>query len=142
MPIPEDHQALLLAGASEVRLARTPAEAERELSSGFRPSVVLLDVGANAARGEAFAERVASHPACSAVPILGVSGDEDRVRLTLMNDVAALSNPSRLPELLRILEELCLDLPGAGFPCVLGIEDAAPSGRAAAELVQQPEPAC
>ncbi len=137
MTMPDDHGSLLLAGTSEVRLARTPADAERELSSGFRPSVVLLDVGANAARGEAFAERVASHPACSAVPILGISGDDDRVRLTLMNAVAALSNPTRLAELLRILEELCLDLPGAGFPGGPGIEDAG-----AAERLQQREPAC
>ncbi len=138
MPIPDDHQALLLAGASEVRLARTPAEAERALSSGFRPSVVLLEVGSNAARGEAFAERVASHPACSAIPILGISGDEDHVRLTLMNDVDALSNPSHLPELLRILEELCLDLPGAGFPCELEVEEGAPSSHAA-ERVEEAE---
>ncbi len=140
MPIPEDQQALLLAGASEVRLARTPAEAERELSSGFRPSVVLLDVGSNAARGEACAERVASHPACSAVPILGISGDDERVRLTLMNHVDALSNPSHLAELLRILEELCLDLPGAGFPCGSAVQERAPSADAA-ELVEEPEPA-
>ncbi len=141
MPMTNGHQALLLAGASEIRLARTPAEVERELASGFRPSVVLLDMGANAARGEAFAERVASHPACAAIPILGISGDDERVRLTLMNDVDALSNPSHLPELLRILEDLCLDLPGAGFPGVPEVEPDAPASHTA-EQVEEPETAC
>ncbi len=138
MTMPDDHRGLLLAGTSEVRLARTPADAERELSSGFRPSVVLLDVGTNAARGEAFAERVASHPACSAVPILGISGDDERVRLTLMNHVDALSNASHLAELLRILEELCLDLPGGGFPSDPGL----PVSASVPEPVGEPESAC
>lgn len=140
MPIPDDQQALL-ADASEIRLARTPAEAERELASGFRPSVVLLDMGANAARGVAFAERVASHPACAAVPILGISGDDERVRLTVMNHVDALSDPSHLPELLRILEDLCLDLPGAGFPCAPEVEPGVPASHGAG-WIEEPEPAC
>ena len=140
MPIPDAHEALLLAGAREIRHARTPAEAERELASGFRPSVVLLDVGANAARREAFAERVASHPACSAIPILGISGDDERLRLTLMSDVGALSNPSHLEELLRILEELCFYLPGAGFPCAREVDEGAGASHTASRI-EEPETA-
>ncbi len=117
MPILDEQETLLLAGARGFKLARTPAEVERELASGFRPSAVVLDVGSNAVRGRALAEKVASHPACKDVPILKLSGDQERLRLTLMNDLGALlSDPARLEELLGILEELCFDLQGARFP--------------------------
>lgn len=126
MPILDGHEVFLLKGASEFRLARTPAEVERELARGFRPSVVLLYVGANAARGWVLAQRLASHPACSEVPILKLSGDEERLRLTLMNEDASdlLSDPSQLEEVLGILEELCFDLQGAGFPWAGQVDEA------------------
>jgi hypothetical protein len=129
MPISDVHTAVLLAGAGGIRLARSPAEAERELASGFRPSVVLLDTAAG--RGTAYAEKVASYPACAAVPILGISGNHERLRLTLLNDVGALSDPGHLGELLRILEELCLDLPGGGFPCARAVAEGAAAAHVA-----------
>lgn len=138
MPIPHSHEALLVDSAREIRLARTPAEAERELAGGFRPSVVLLDAGASAARREAFARRVASHPACSAVPILEVSCDDERLRLTLLNEPEVLWSPRRLEELIRILEELCLDLPGAGFPAE---QERDPAWSWAASWTAEREPA-
>jgi CheY-like chemotaxis protein len=101
----------LLASSSGIRLANSSAEAERALASGFRPSVVLLDVRADRAGGEAFARRVAADPTYSEIPILGITGSRDRLRLTLMNDACSLSSPSELPELLEILEEICFALP-------------------------------
>ena len=106
----DSHDHLLLAGSREIRRARSAADAERELARGFRPRVVLLEIGANAPRGEALARRMACHPACAAVPIVGVSGDEERLRLTLLNGAAALSSPSQLDDLLRVVEALGLDL--------------------------------
>ena len=111
-------EALLLADAVEVRLSRSPAEAKRQLAGGFRPSVVLLDVRGET-RGDALVRRVTSDPSYSAIPVMGISGDGERLRCTLMNDVGAFSSLAHLRELLRILEKLCLDLPAAGFPDAL-----------------------
>ncbi len=110
MPLVDAYDHLLLAGAREIRRARSAADAERELARGFRPRVVLLELGADARRTEALAKRMASHPACAAVPIVGVSGDADRLHLTLLNGAAALSTPSQLADLIRVIEDLGLDL--------------------------------
>lgn len=119
-----DNEVLLLAGSSEFRLARTLAEVERELARGFWPSVVLLGAGVSDARSRALAERVASRPACSEVPILKLSGDEERLRLTLVNEVGALlSDPPRLEELLRTLEELCFDMQDEGIAWARQLEE-------------------
>lgn len=132
MPILDEQEALLLAGARGFKLARTPAEVERELASGFRPSAVVLDVGSNTGRGRALAEKVASHPACKDVPILKLSGDQQRLRLTLVNDPgASLSDPARLEELLAVLEELCFDLQGARFPRAGATDGRQVAGRTA-----------
>jgi CheY-like chemotaxis protein len=114
MPFLDTDQDVLLAGAREIRRARSAADAERELAGGFRPRVVLLDIGANAPRGEALARRMASHPACAAVPIVGVSGDDERLRLTMLNGAGALSSASQLADLLRVIEDLGLDVTAPG----------------------------
>ncbi len=115
MPFVERHDHLLLAGAREIRRARSAAEAERELARGFEPRVVLLEIGANAPRGEAVARRMASHPACAAVPIVGISGDEQRLHLTLLNGAAAFSSSSQLADLMRVIEDLGLDVTAPGL---------------------------
>ena len=103
-------QDVLLAGAREIRRTRSADDAERELAGGFRPRVVLLDIGTDAPRGEAAARRMASLPACAAVPIVGVSGDEERIRLTMLNGAGALASASQLADLLRVIEDLGLDV--------------------------------
>ncbi len=110
MPTTEEPEAVLLAGSRGIRLARSAAEAERELASGFRPSVVLLDMRAGRG-GEAFVKRVAADPAYAAIPILGFSEGDDRLRFTLMNDACLAPDPAQLEELLRLLEEVCFALP-------------------------------
>jgi hypothetical protein len=111
MAAPETHPAFLLAGSSELRLAHSAAEAERELAAGFRPSFMLLDLREDRGRGEAFVREVATHPDCSGIPILEISGTGQRLRFTLLNHLEALSRPSQLEELLRILEDVCAAVP-------------------------------
>ncbi len=102
-------EVVMLADGGEVRILDSAAQAERELAAGFRPAVVILGAAIQGAGATELARRMAGQ-AAPAIPVLTVSQDADRIRMTLLNDEAASSSgPERLEDLLRALEELCAE---------------------------------
>jgi hypothetical protein len=79
-PCDRSNEVVVLARSAEVRVLASAAEAEHALSDGFRQ-----------------------------VAVLAVSGDADRIRMTLVGEGegAIPSDPSALPALLELLERLC-----------------------------------
>ncbi len=97
-----------LAGADEIRMVGSTTEAERELAGGFRAAAVLLGSGASDAAAAELARRLSAHPDGPAIPVLAVSGDGDRLRLTCLSDVLRLpAGEEELSGLLEVLERLC-----------------------------------
>ncbi|HET6437396.1 MAG TPA: hypothetical protein VFG59_05005 [Anaeromyxobacter sp.] len=107
---------IVLAGTEEVRVLRSAREAEQELEGGFRPAVVLLASEPGGPTPDEFARRLEADPRRAGIPVMAVSEEADRVRLTLAGDRPdAHHEPEALCALLRVLEELCGDaefLPG------------------------------
>ena len=66
---------LAMNGVSVIHGAQTIADAERILTSGFRPSVVVLDLVLDGEMGEDFANRLRADPRYRDVPIIALSGD-------------------------------------------------------------------
>ncbi len=102
-------EVVMLAEGGEVRFLDSAAQAERELAAGFRPAVVILGAAIRGAGATELTRRMADQ-AAPAIPVLSVSQDADRIRMTLLNDEAASpSGPEHLEVLLRTLEELCAE---------------------------------
>ena len=109
---PWNGDVVVLAGAREVRIVCSTAEAERELAGGFRPAVVLLGSRLCGPGADEFARRLGADPARPAIPVLAVSGDGDWLRLTsLLGDPPPPAAPEELSSLLEVLEELCVAAP-------------------------------
>jgi len=99
---------LVLAGAGEVRMVGSIAEAEREMARGFRPEVVLVGrcLGGRQARRLARAIRAGARRA--EVPVLAISGDGGRVHITPVDGALEVpADPEELGGLLRALDHLC-----------------------------------
>lgn len=99
---------LAFSGAKEIRLAVSIEEAERLLRSGFSPSIVLLNLCLGGTCGEDFARRLRSDAAYRTVPLVAISGNVVRLRLSRTNDCidCGLQKPFDVDELLGTLEEL------------------------------------
>ena len=101
---------VMLAGTREVRVVESTAAAERALAGGFRPAVVLLGRELCGPGADEFARRLRSDPDRPAIPVLAVSGDGDRLRLTsLTDDPRPPATLEELSSLLEVLEELCCE---------------------------------
>ncbi len=101
-------EAVVLAGAREVRVLGSTAEAERALAEGFRPALVLLGRSRCGPEGAELARKLGADPTHPAVPVLAVTGDGDWLRLTaLSDDLVPPAAPEELGRLLEVLEELC-----------------------------------
>jgi hypothetical protein len=100
--------AVVLAGPGETRVVGSPQEALRALDAGFRPAVVLLGAGPAHPEADALARRMSADRAGATIPVLAASGDGERIRLTLVSEVAppAASIPEQLAIVLGLLDEL------------------------------------
>lgn len=96
-----------LSGVGVTHAARTLSEAEQALASGFRPSVVLLDLNLEGERGEALLETIRGNPVYQDVRVVAFSGD--RVGLLRLREVvdAALLKPAEPAKVLETLYEVC-----------------------------------
>jgi hypothetical protein len=103
---------VVLAGIREVRIVDSTLEAESELARGFRPAVVLLGPGVRSPASQEFALQMGRHPSRASIPVLAVTGDEDRVRLTLVSglDGSRSPGPEELSSIMMVLEELASEL--------------------------------
>lgn len=98
---------LLLEGASVVQKARTVAEAERILASGFRPSAVVLDLVLEHERGEVLLDRMRANPMTAAIPVVVLTGDSSAfARLPLTPD-RTLLKPAEPRDLVKVLAAIC-----------------------------------
>lgn len=99
---------VVLVGAGETRVLGSALEAQGALDAGFRPAALLLGAGVAAPAADALVRRMGADPACAAVPLLAASGGGDRIRLTLVSEVAPPrpSLPEQLAVVLRFLDEL------------------------------------
>jgi hypothetical protein len=101
---------VVLAGAREIRTVESTAAAERELAGGFQPVAVLLGSDLCGPAAADFARRMCADPARAAIPVLAVSGDDDRMRITLVNEeLDPPCRPEELDSLLQVLEEICAE---------------------------------
>jgi hypothetical protein len=107
------NEVVVLARSAEVRVLGSAREAEGALRAGFHPAAVLLGAGGAGPGMADFTRRLSCDPARAGVPVLAVSGDADRIRMTLVSEGegAIPSDPEALASLLELLEELC------GGPC-------------------------
>jgi DNA-binding response OmpR family regulator len=97
---------LRMDGLADVRTAHTAVEAERELSLGFLPSAVLLDLWLGLDDGETFAKRLKTDPVYSAVPIIALSGDALSLRRIEGLVDAGFLKPFDLVELVSALRKV------------------------------------
>jgi len=94
-------------GVAQVRRARSVAEAEEILGSGFLPEAVVLDLALGGERGEVLLEKLGADAALATVPVLAVSGDH-RALASIRSAVArTLLKPARPPELVDALRDVC-----------------------------------
>jgi hypothetical protein len=100
---------VVLAGTREVRIVRSTREAESELASGFRPAVVLLGPGLQRPAAQAFAATLGARPSRAGIPVMRMSGDDDRLKLTLV-EPAAQPGPEELSTIMMVLDELATEL--------------------------------
>jgi hypothetical protein len=99
---------VVLAGTGEVRIVESTADAERELAGGFRPAVVLVGSHLCGPGAAELARRLGADPGRPSIPVLAVSGDGDRLRLTsVSDDLPPPSTPEELSRLLEVLDGLC-----------------------------------
>ncbi len=99
---------VVLAGTREVRVLDSTAEAERALAGGFLPSVVLLGAGLSGPDADEFTRRLGADPARPPIPVMAISGDGDRLRLTAVrDDLRPPATTEELACLLEVLEDLC-----------------------------------
>ncbi|HET6437563.1 MAG TPA: hypothetical protein VFG59_05850 [Anaeromyxobacter sp.] len=106
--------AVVLAGASGIRVLGSAGEVQRALEDGFRPAVVVLGAGAGAAAADELARVLGLDPAAPAVPFLSASAEAGRVRLTSVDPLAPPVLPlDQLVLILGVLDDLC---GGAGEP--------------------------
>jgi hypothetical protein len=96
---------VVLAGGEGVRVLGSIWEAERELAGGFRPEVVLVGQRLRGRPARWLASAVRAR-AGQGIPVLAVSGDGGRVRITLESE-AGPADPEELWSLLRVLDDLC-----------------------------------
>ena len=98
---------LHLEGVEVIYAAKSLAEAERALASGFRPSVVLLDLNLNGERGETLLDTLRADPAYEDVRVIAFSGDRIGL-LRLQEDVdGALLKPAEPSGIVQALYEVC-----------------------------------
>jgi CheY-like chemotaxis protein len=97
---------LRMEGVREVRCATSVPEAEQVLGSGFMPSVVVLDLLLDGARGEAFASALRAKPKYACLPIIALSGDPRRLQAVGSNFQGAYLKPVDLDTLVAALNEL------------------------------------
>ncbi len=97
---------LELQGA-EVATALSPAEADRVLEAGFKPSVFLLDLRLGPSEsGAEYVQRLRADPRYQSISVVAMSGDP--VGLQRLDAVEKkLMKPFHLEHLLEALEELC-----------------------------------
>ncbi len=100
---------VVLAGTREVRIVGSTREAESELASGFRPAVVLVGPGLQRPAAQAFAATLGARPSRAAIPVMRMSGDDDRLKLTLV-EPAESPGPEELSNILMVLDELANEL--------------------------------
>lgn len=98
---------LHLSGVGVTHAARTLPEAEQALASGFRPSVVLLDLNLEGEPGEALVETIRRNPVYQDTRVVAFSGD--RIGLLRLGEVvdAALLKPAEPAKVLETLYEVC-----------------------------------
>jgi len=101
---------LVMEGVSAVQGAKTTAEAQRILASGFRPSAVVLDLNLDGDRGEWFAGELRADPVYSAVPIIAVSGDYIALRRIEGLIEGGFLKPVDPVKLLKALREVCREV--------------------------------
>jgi CheY-like chemotaxis protein len=96
-----------LAGVSMVHVAPTLREAVRVLSTGFRPSVVVLDLHLVGDRGEALIQRLGADPVHRAIPIIAISGDNASLKSIQGQVARTFLKPVHPDALLAALAEVC-----------------------------------
>ena len=103
---------VVLAGTREVRVVGSPREAESELASGFCPAVVLVGPGLQRPAAQAFAATLDARPSRPRIPVMRVSADADRVRLTLVSppEPTESPGPEELSNILMVLDDLASEL--------------------------------
>ncbi|HYD40038.1 MAG TPA: hypothetical protein VEB43_04355 [Anaeromyxobacter sp.] len=103
---------VVLAGVREVRIVGSTREAESELASGFRPAVVLLGPGLQRPAAQAFAATLGARPSRPRIPVMRMSGDDDRLKLTLVSppEPAESPGPEELTDIMMVLDELATEL--------------------------------
>lgn len=103
---------VVLAGPREVRIVGSTREAESELASGFRPAVVLVGPGLQRPAAQAFAATLGARASRARIPVMRFSGDDDQLRLTLVNPPGSFDapEPEELSNILMVLDELAAEL--------------------------------
>lgn len=102
----EDHGHLAI-GAADGRDALDKLHDDSQ-----RPCLILLDLMMPFMDGRTFREQQLADPALSEIPVVVFSAYQDLARTAgELHAVAHLSKPLKLPELLRLVEEHCAEMP-------------------------------
>jgi CheY-like chemotaxis protein len=100
-------EVLQLEGVEVTHAARSLAEAERALVTGFRPSVVLLDLNLNPERGEDLLDRLRADPTYANVRVIAFSGDRSGLLRVRGAVDAVLLKPADPAGVLKVLYDVC-----------------------------------
>jgi twitching motility two-component system response regulator PilH len=98
---------LQMEGVTELRKARSLAEANQILASGFRPCAVLLDLMLDRERGETLLRRLASDPTTADIPVIVFSGDHQAFNALGLPPERLLMKPAWPEDVVRVLGYAC-----------------------------------
>ncbi len=90
-----------------VSTASEGAEALRQLGSGPRPGMILLDLRMPGMDGRAFREAQRARPELAQIPVVILSGDSDAARVATQLGVQCVLKPIDLDGLLSIVARHC-----------------------------------
>jgi len=107
-------QEVLELGGAQTEGATTVEQAWVILDHGFRPSIFVIDVHLGGGKaGDAFARELRTDPRFGGIPVVLLSGDNRRLRLSGDLADALLLKPFGVEDLYSVLSDLCLQSQGS-----------------------------